>query len=231
MRVFGKKAEFGIDYHNYIDQFPDHPDVIADPDKYERGGNVYFWVTNKNLFLYKGYGPDGTYEADLNILLEFFCENLWLLITDDPFPVETKSKNAVDMMDETNLVQGDDSDLSKWLDVDWDNVDMEVRTRMDIWNQNHGMLYNRDGSFLPDLFIRKVRNNVEISWNNKYPHRNAQGEIYFEYEKGVDYVDLKLFKETVVAFCLDLINRFQKNYPEQMNRYRAALQKAIDVPV
>ncbi|MGE3320155.1 MAG: hypothetical protein AB7I18_12755 [Candidatus Berkiella sp.] len=231
MRQFGIKNEFGIDYVNWLDMYSSDPDVQTNPQRYETGGNVFLWVKDKNLFAFKGIGPEATYSANLNILLEYFCEKLSILLTDDPFPVATKATNAVDMMDEIKLIDGPDNDITKYLDLDWSKVDMEIRGKIDRWNDCHGIYTNRDGSFLPDLYIRKVKNQIEISWHNDFAHRSDEGEVYFEYEKGVEYVDLKLFKETVVAFCLDLINRFQKNYPEQMNRYRTALQRAIDLPV
>ncbi len=231
MKQFGDKNEFGIDCSYYLDQFKDDPEVIAHPGRYDIGGSIYFWVKGKNLFLYKGYGPEATYSFDLDVLVEFFCEKLHLQIADDPFPHGIKATNPIDMMEEIKLVDGHDNDVTKYLDVDWDKVDMELHDKVDLWNYNHGMYTNRGGSFLPALFIRRINDQIEISWHNQFPHRSTEGEVYFEYEKGIEYVDLKLFKDTVIAFCLDFINRCQDKYPEQMNRHRENLKKAMAVEV
>lgn len=231
MRQFGNKNEFGIDYQNYIEMYPNDPDVLAHPERYELGGSIYFWVKGKNLLAFKGFGPDATYSADLNVLIEFICTKFYFFVNDDPFPIDAESTNAASLMEETNIIKGDDSDRSKWFEIDWEAVNMEVRERRDQWNDNHGMLTNRDGTFLPNLYIRKVNNTIEISWDNKYPHRNTQSEVYFEYTKGVEYIDINLFKDTVISFCLDFIERFQDKYPEQMNRYRENLKKAQVIEV
>lgn len=231
MKQFGNKEEFGIDCAYVLDRYKDNPDIMAHSEWYEQRGNIYFWVNGKNVFLYKGHGPDGTYLSNLNILIEFFCDKLYLQITDDPFPEGIKATNAIDMMDEIKLVDGPDDDIGKYLDVDWDKVDMELHDKVDLWNYNHGMLTNRDGSFLPDLFIRKVNNQIEISWHNHSPYRSNDEEFCFEYKKGVEYVDLRLFKDTVISFCLDFINRFKDKYPEKMNRYLEGLQKAMAIEV
>lgn len=231
MKQFGDKVEFGIDCAYYLDEYKDDPDVLAHPERYDTGGSIYFWVNGKNLFLYKGYGPEATYSFDLNVLVEFFCDKLHLLIKDDPFPEGIKSTTVFDMMEEIKLVEGPDNDVTKYLDVDWDNIDTDLNNKVILWGDNHGLYTNRDGSFLPDLFMRKVNNQIEVSWLNDFAHRNTEGEVYFEYEKGIEYVDLKLFKDTVIEFCLDFINRCHDKYPEQMNRYRENLQKAMAVEV
>lgn len=231
MRQFGVLGDFLIEYQSYVDIYPEDPEVLAEPMIYESGGSIFFWVKEKNLFAFKGFGPEATYSANLTILLEYFCEKLNILLTDDPFPAKTKATNAIDMMDEIKLVEGPDNDITKYLDVDWDKVDNELYKKIDRWNVNHGLYTNRDGTFLPDMYIRKVGKQIEISWHNEFPHRNAQGEIYFEHVKGVEYIDINLFKETVIAFCLDIINRLKKNHPEQMHRYQQSLQKAIDLVI
>lgn len=231
MSQFGVKDEFLIECQYYIDFYPDEPHVIDDPITYEPIGRVFFWVKDKNLFAFKNSEPEATYSADLTVLLEYFCEKLNVLLSDDPFPTKSIATNAIDMMEETKLIKGDDSDRSKWLEIDWEKVDKELYRKIDRWNVNHGLLTNRDGTFLPDLFIRKVEKQIEISWYNKYPHQSINGEVYFEHVKGVEYVDTKLFKDTIITFCLAVIDRLKKNRPEQMSRYLENLKKAMAIEV
>ena len=84
--------------------------------------------------------------------------------------------------------------------------------------------------FLPDSFIRKVDNKIEYSWQNDFPHISERGEHFFRYQKGVEYIDVKLFKEVTVAFCLDYIARFRDIYP-LVSKCEEELQKAIDIEV
>jgi hypothetical protein len=229
MKKFGDTEKFGIWVDNYYSLFKDDPEYVENPEKYEIGGDVYFWVKGKNLFAFDDGAPCHTYGHDLSPIVQMFCQNLFYHITDDPFPVQTKSKLGVEMMDETNLVQGDDSDLRKWADIDWDNVDMSLRDKIDEWNLHHGYIAYSAGSYLPCLYVRKVQNMLEISWNNKYSCKGRDGEYYFIHKKGVEFIDIRLYRDTAVAFCLDFINKFKDKYPKKMEENRANLQKAIDV--
>ncbi len=50
MREFGDKSTFAIAYENYVELYPEDPDILAEPQKFETGGSIYFWVKGKNLF-------------------------------------------------------------------------------------------------------------------------------------------------------------------------------------
>jgi hypothetical protein len=232
MKIFGNKEEFAIQYQYFINVYHDEPDVIANPEQYEMDGWIYFWVKGKNIFAFDGFEPEATYGADLNILIEYFCNNLHYLLVDDPFPKESISTNAIDMMEETKLVEGEDNDITKYLDVDWDKVDMELSEKITVWNYHHGLLTNGGGTFIPDSYFRKVNNTIEISWKTNYSYKNQEGMIfYFKHKQGVEYVDIKLFKNTIVEFCLDFINKFKDKYPERMKVDMVNLQKAIEIEV
>jgi hypothetical protein len=229
MKEFGNKNTFAIQCHPYLEQYKDDPDAVTRPEDYEEWASVYFWVNGKNIFEFKDYGPNATYSYDISILVEFFCRNLIYHITDDPFPVNTTSKIGAEMINETLLVEEPDDDIKKWAKVDWENVDIEIYDKIDMWNYHHGMLNNSGGSFLPDLYICKTKNKIEISWQNDFPHENENGEFYFKYQKGVEYVDIKIYRDTVAGFCLDYLNQFKDKYPEALNKQRIELQKAIDI--
>lgn len=231
MIKFGKPDEFEIWVDYYFIKYKGNEDFIAQFNEYEMWAFVYFWVNGKNIFAFKDCGADATYGFDLNVLVTLFTDHLYYHITNDPFPVKTTATNGVDMMEETKLVQGDDSDLSKWAELDWDNIDMSIRREIDLWNYHHGFLDNRGGSFLPDAYVQRVGSQVEISWKNLFPHRNVNGEFYFEHKEGVEFIDLKLYRDTVISFCLDFISKFKNSKPEWMQKYLDDLKRAIEVEV
>lgn len=229
MERFGDKEKFAIWVDYYFITYKDDPVIELEPIRYGMGGDVYCWLNGKNIFEFRDCGPDATYGFDLNVLIRFFVNNLYYHITEDPFPVKTKATNGYDMMEEVQLVEGLDDDLTKLLDVDWDNVDMELRNEIDYWNVRHGFLTNRGGSFLPDCYIRKYNNTIEFSWTHTTPHRSTEGEFYFQHMQGLEYVDINSYKEVIVSFCQNFFEKFEVKHPKIISEYKEKLQKAIDV--
>lgn len=231
MISFGEKNKFQIQYWPFIEQYNGHQDVIDNPNNYALGGSVFCWVNGKNIFAYKDLGPEATYTFfDLTILLKLFCDYLLYHVTDDPFPIQTKAKVGRAMMDEIKLVEGED-EIDKYHHVDWDNVNDELYSKIDAWKYKHGLLINSGGTFLPNAYIQKVDNKVEISWRNDFAFRSPKGEFYAQYKEGVEYVELKLYRDVIAEFCFELLNRMQNIYPAKADELRINLQKAIDVPL
>ncbi|MBN9288839.1 MAG: hypothetical protein BGO43_14025 [Gammaproteobacteria bacterium 39-13] len=224
MKIFGDKEKFAIQFDFYTER-----GIEIHDDRYLMFGSAFFWVNGKNLFAYRDFGPDATFSYDLAILLDFFCDFLFYHITEDPFPAVTQSKIAVEMLEEFQLVEGEDNDVMKYLDVDWDNVDMDLHEKIYDWNVRHGFTANNGGSFLPHAYLRRVADKIEVSWENNFPYKAEKGEVYMKYKKGVDYVDAKLYKEVIVKFCMELINKFKENFPEKMQENYENLKKAIEV--
>lgn len=231
MYVFGSKNNFGIGYELYKEKYASDESVIAHPKHFEWKCNVFLWLNGKNIFQVRDYGPEATFSGDITVLLDFFCDHLYFHITDDPFPMKTKSTIGIEMMDETCLVEGEDDDINKYLELDWDKVDMDLYQKKDIWNINHGIIYHGAGLFLPLAYVQKVNNKIEISWRGDFSHDTNDGKLFFEYIKGVEYFDIKLYKDTVVEFCQHVMEKFKIKYPALMEEFRQNLQKAIDIDV
>ena len=231
MNIFGDKKEFAITYNSYLEQYADDPDVIGNPDEYLCGGNIGFWVKGKNLFAFKGWGPNATYGYyNLYAFVDFLTDYLEYHIQEVPFPIETKSTNAQDMIEETALVKSDvKNQLQAYESLDWSTINRDLIKKIDDWICSRTFLGNRGGTFLPDIMVRKVKNKIEISWNNRHPHDDGENKFYFLHSKGVEYVDAKLYKDVVVQFCLAYIEIIQKIEPELAAKYRRNLQKGIDV--
>lgn len=230
MKTFEKKEEFALGLSFYVDQCPDDPYIKENLEECWMGAEVYFWVNGKNLFEYIDCEPNSTYAyTTLDPLVDFFCDFLIYHISDDPFPISTKSTTAYDMIEETLLIKSDEHWVDEVVDMDWDKVDMDIENKKDMWIYHHGFLPNRGGTFLPDTYMRKVENTIEISWNNTYPYENEEREILFRYKEGVEYVDLKLYKNSVIQFCLEYINHVGEKFPELADKYHEKLKKTIGI--
>lgn len=233
MLTFGKTNEFEIKYLPYVEEYKNEPDLIQNPENYVLGGTVQFIVNGINIFAFDDPEyPEATYSFwDLTYLVEFFCSYLIYHITEDPFPKETKSKIGVEMMDEISLVEGEDNDITKYLHVDWDNVDSELYARIHEWNIFHGFIYNNGGTLLPCAYFQKVGDKIEVSWKETSYKVQSGDTVYFLNKNGVEYIDLRLYKETIVSFCLEFLKRLEKEYPKNACQHALNLQKAIDVKV
>lgn len=232
MHIFGKENEFEIKYHTLKEKYKINIDDEKNPSKFECYGDMHFVVKGKDLFAIdcKSDRSLTTYTGSIFTVIEFFCEKLKFHIIDHPFPQMTIAQTAVDMMDEIKLVDGEDNDISKYADFDFDSIDVELYSKIDQWGWNHGFVGNSEDADLPNVYMRKVNGNqIEISWDSTTRFRRGKDEYYFMHDKGVEYIDLKLYRDTVIAFCLDTFERLGKHFPLFIDDFKAELQKAIDV--
>jgi len=232
MKIFGNKKEFAITYTPDLERYADDPDVIQNPDEYLLGGCLCFWVKDKNLFAFKDWGPDATYGYyTLHYVVDFLTSCLIHHISEVPFPIKTKSTNAIDMIEETALVKSDvEDELQACANLDWDSIDMEIMEKRDNWMHSRSFLINDGGTFLPNIMIRKVKDKIEISWHNRHPHSNGEHKFYMLYEKGVEYVDANLYKDVIVQFCSAYIEHIQEKEPKAAELYRKHLEETSKRP-
>jgi hypothetical protein len=231
MKIYGNKEEFAITYTPDIEKYATDIDVIQNPDEYLLGGSICFWVKGKNLFAFRDWGLEATYGYHtLHYLVDFLSEYLVCHLSDTPYPVKTKSINAIDMFEETALVKSNvEDEFQAFIDVDYSNVDMELHRRIHAWMQPRSFLFHNGGTFLPDLMVRRVGDKIELSWNTIHPHSNGEHEFYMLHTKGADYIDAKLYRDVVIEFCLEYCNHIQEKEPELTDRYRKNLEKAMEV--
>lgn len=73
--------------------------------------------------------------------------------------------------------------------------------------------WNRSGSFLPDVFFRKVNDNIEIAWDNKETHRESMIEYINPY--GICYVPQKEFQAVMYNFLTHIIDELLCRLPNE----------------
>ena len=76
--------------------------------------------------------------------------------------------------------------------------DIEQYEKLQDWMFRHSWFSARAGSFLADVYFRKVKDKIEISWDNRDTFKE-EGIVYI-YSKGKSSVDICQFSETINSF-------------------------------
>ncbi len=151
---FGKKEEFAIAV-----------DFVPDPDQGQGAtaedtaswGSLEIWVKGQNLC---EHIEDGRIMPSVNWYLLPFLE--WLsqcwdpLLHEQKLPIKQSDAKNTAWASFQSLFQPpigyDDNQASEW-DKKWHE-----------WMTRHSLLMARDGGLFPDLFIRRYRDQIELSW-------------------------------------------------------------------
>lgn len=105
------------------------------------------------------------------------------ILQDDEFPLEVSGDSAAELCE-----------LSYKMDLD----DIEQYEKLQDWMFRHSWFSARAGSFLADVYFRKVKDKIEISWDNRDTFKE-EGIVYI-YSKGKSSVDICQFSETINSF-------------------------------
>ncbi len=225
--LFGTKDHFGIEVTYDVDIII-NAEVIGKFSFYEyMSGQIKLWVKGENLFAYNIPGEDATYWSELNNLVECFTTDLVTHVKFNPCPFETKSKHACEINIETSIIEGDDNYLEKFSEL----TDAEVNDECIIgaWLGSHSLGGYAQGSFMPDIFFQQVNDEIEISWNIREPFKASWGEFWPTYKKGIEHVDVEVYKTVILEFCQSYCDKFKRKYPdiikEHQDRLDILLQK------
>lgn len=248
MKLFGDKSEFAIEYGHitefYEEPYPGHPEIDYEFDYW-----VSFWVKNKNLFKKKHVeGHIDTYWYDINLLIEFFCEGLPYQLRWDPVPAKgVHAKNHHDanilvrlatFLDEEDFedIKEEDNDFLDSVDFNLYNIEPGEISDQSDWEHRHRLSTARQASFLPNVVISRHYTNpskIEICYqSNGLVYTNQRYEKFsFVHPTGVALVDIKLYKEVIVQFCLDFINHHKEKHPKRMREYLEKLKVGMAIEV
>lgn len=162
-------------------------------------GQLELWVHNKEICGYRCNGKMHMYEFNLLGIIEWFCLNLKYILGNDPFPISIAGKNALEIYNN-----------SFNLDLIQENSETLFEARQD-WYSRHNWFWARDGSFLADVFYRKIENYIEISWDNVDSFKN-EGIIYIN-PKGSELIPLDFFRITILTFLEHIIMQLSSFFP------------------
>lgn len=120
---------------------------------------------------------------NFNAIQEWFQNNLGYILQDDELPLEaSEGKSAVDLCEP----------LPKF------TYDMDLYEKVQSWMFRHSWFTARDAAFLADVYFRRVKDKIEISWDNRETFKEEGAE--YIYPRGKFYVEPDLFRETIKGF-------------------------------
>lgn len=142
------------------------------------------YVNGKDILQFKVNGTTYSYRwKDFNDMKEWFQENLKFILQDDEFPLAVSGDSAAELCE-----------LSYKMDLD----DIEQYEKLQDWMFRHSWFSAREGSFLADVYFRKVKEKIEISWDNRDTFKE-EGIVYI-YPKGKNSIDICQFSEIINSF-------------------------------
>ena len=198
LRTFGDKNTFAIQYEFEVNPF-NESSLTG-----ETWGRFELSVRGIDVCRYKRVGGEINYQWNLIHLIEWFSENLKYILSEEPFPLPVEGQNSIELLDHCLLFESDnDDEFDAWFDTKQE------------WEFKHSWFSNRAGSFLPDVFFRRVNDKIEIAWSNESTY-SSEG-ISFINPIGVEYVPLGIFESTIKNFIYDFLDNLLQNTKNKCN--------------
>lgn len=172
MKSFGKKEIFAVEYER-LDM---------------ENGYFEMWVHNTPICCFWKNNTLEQYRWDLSYVVEWLNKNIPNLLKENGFPLPIKADTSIDFYNKSGDYDSDDIDeFDKWFE------------KRQEWYFCHSWYSNRAGSYLAEVFFRRIGNKIEIEWNNT----GLYDGVVFVNPTGLHYVDTDLFQQIISDFILD----------------------------
>nr|WP_289356257.1 DUF5984 family protein [Paenibacillus sp. S-12] len=159
----------------------------------ETWGRFELFVQGVDICQYKRQNSVTIYQWNLIYIVEWFSENLKYILSDVPFPLPVEGQHSLELLDNCLLFESDDdNEFDAWFDTKQE------------WEFKHSWFSNRAGSFLPEVFFRRVNDELEIAWNNESTY-SSEG-ISFMNPTGIVYLPISIFESTIKNFIEDFLD-------------------------
>lgn len=192
LRTFGDRNTFAIQYEFVANPF-NETSLTG-----ETWGKFELFVHGIDVLRYKRVDSVTAYQWNLIYITEWFSENLKCILSNEPFPLPVEGQDSLELLDHCLLFESDnDDEFDAWFDTKQE------------WEFKHSWFSNRAGSFLPDVFFRRVNGEIEIAWNNESTY-SSEG-ISFINPIGIEYVPLGIFESTIKNFIEDFLDNLLQN--------------------
>lgn len=109
------------------------------------------------------------------------------IINDDPYPVGVDSESGVRWWSNCKTIIADMADM----DID---RSFDLLEKSQIWLWRHGIYTFKDEFYMPFIVLRRVRDQIEISWDNDIIKYDG---VKFTHNKGISFVSVDRFRKTV----------------------------------
>lgn len=196
VKVFGNKDDFSIEVGIWVDE-------EANKDIYN---TLKMYINGKNILKYERYDKTMTYLWDtFEGIYEWFLQNLEFIVKEDVFPFEIEGNSAAEKC--FNFLQYNEI-FSDSIETDelTENYEKLLVLYQD-WKFKHSWFTSRRGSILANVFFRRIKNKIEISWNNYYLFEREK--VKFIYLQGFYFVEIDKFLYVIMKFlgyCKNLRN-------------------------
>lgn len=147
-------------------------------------GWLHFIADGKELTHYVYHNENYFSLCRKQSLKHWFEKNLMYIINDDPYPVDVDSESGVQWWQSCKTISAN-------MDID---QSFDLLEKCQIWLWRHGIYAFKDEFYMPFVVLRRVHDQIEISWDNdviKYEN------IKFVHNKGISFVPIDRFKRTV----------------------------------
>ncbi len=192
MKEFGEPSVFSIQYSLKKNPY-NEVGVLG-----ESWGELKLWVRGKELCGFCRDSKNLQYTANLIYIIEWLCENLESVFEDDPLNLPVEGDNSLELYKNSLKLKADNElEQDLWFEIRQD------------WFSRHNWFWNRGGSFLAEVFFRKVEKHIEIAWDNRNTFREEG--ISFNNPEGIQYVPLKMFQDVIFSFLQNILDELSKN--------------------
>lgn len=176
----------------------------------ESWGEFELWCNGKSICQYEYDGKVENFRWSLIYIVEWLCGNLEYIIGYDPFPLPIDGESTLDLIKLSNDFQSADDEEYLWF---------QARS---LWISRHSWISNSDGAPLSCVYFRRIKNKIEIAWENDI-HDDLN--IKFNYYRGVSYVDRYKFIKVVVGFINDFLSELKNNLSDEYHEEKELLDE------
>ncbi|ENQ3105783.1 hypothetical protein ACEOWJ_001770 [Bacillus cereus] len=198
VKVFGEKNTFAIQYEFLNNPFNERGWIG------ETWGSFQFFVNGKDICQYKRKDTIVNYQWNVMYIVEWFSENLKHILSTEPFPLPVEGRHSIELLENCLEFDSDNEDeFDEWFDKKQD------------WEFKHSWFSSRAGSFFPDVFFRRVGDEIEIAWNNESTYI-SEG-VSFINSMGFEYVPSSIFEVSVKNFIENFLDNLMQNSKHKIN--------------
>ena len=156
--LFGRTSCFGVDVDLYTPE-----SQKEDEFDFPHWGKLKIWVTGKNLTA--SSGPQGEFsdsvDWEMAPLLEWLTNNWSPIFHEEKLPLPSGGTDGANAL----------TTFWRSLDFGFDGMDiiLEKRTRIHDWWSRHSIRAASEGGLFPEIIIRRLSDDIEISWDSHDP--------------------------------------------------------------
>ncbi|MCA1294979.1 hypothetical protein LBW89_18360 [Paenibacillus sp. alder61] len=204
VKRFGNPQLFSIEY-SLLDNPIDDSGYLK-----ESWGNFALIVDGKNICEHEVENETYKYVWYLDNIVGWFSSNLIYVLGYDPYPLPVKGDSVQELIlnSERHVPEEDDEEYY------WYHAKSS-------WTMRHNWFSSRGGSYLPNIYFRRVEREIEIVWDNSI-YRDSQ--VIFSQADGSVRLPLGEFKKVIFGF----LNDFYPNLLDKIPQSRTADRQSIE---